>query len=111
MNISIKATHLDLTPSIKEYVEEKVGNLAKFIVAQEAKVELARDKHHHTGLVFRAEIMLVVGGKLMRAEADAEDIYAAVDMTIPKLKEQISKFKDKRTTLQRSGARKAKSKL
>jgi putative sigma-54 modulation protein len=111
MNISIKATHLDLTPSIKEYVEEKIGHLGKFIVAQEAKVELARDKHHRTGLVFRAEVMLLVGGKLMRADADAEDIYAAVDLVIPKLKEQIGKFKDKKQTLRRRGARSAKRKI
>jgi len=111
MNISIKATHLDLTPSIKEYVEEKVGHLAKFIVAQEATVELDRDQHHRTGQVMRAEIMLVVGGKIMRADATAEDIYSAIDLAIPKLKEQISKFKDKRTTIARNRARRVKRKI
>ena len=111
MNIAIKATHLDLTPSIKEYVEEKVGALEKFISVLEGKVELERDRHHRSGDVFRAEIMLVMGGKLMRADAEAGDIYAAVDLVIPKLKEQIGKFKDKKQTLQRSGARKAKDKV
>ena len=111
MNISIKGTNLSLTPSIKEYVKEKVGNLDKFIGAMEAKVELERDRHHQSGLVFRAEVMLVVGGKLMRAEAGGEDIYAALDMVIPKLKEQIGKFKDKKQTLRRRGARSAKRKI
>lgn len=111
MNISIKATNLDLTPSIKQYVEEKIGNLGKFIVAQEAKVELARDRHHQTGAVFRAEVTMIVGGKIMRADHSSEDIYAAVDLTIPKLKEQIAKFKDKRQTMQRRGARSAKRKI
>ncbi len=111
MNISIKGTHLDLTPSIKQYVDEKIGNLDKFIVAMEAKVELERDQHHQSGLVFRAEVTMIVGGKIMRAESKGEDIYAAVDMVIPKLKEQISKFKDKKQTMRRSGARKAKGKM
>jgi putative sigma-54 modulation protein len=111
MNIAIKATHLDITPSIKEYIEEKVGHLGKFISTLEAKVEIDRDQHHHSGQVFRAEIMLVMSGKVMRAEASAEDIYAAVDMVIPKLKEQIGKFKDKKTTLRRSRARSAKAKI
>jgi len=111
MNIQIKATNLDLTPSIKDYVEDKIGNLAKYIKADEAKVELARDKHHRTGDVFRAEVMLMVGGKLMRADVEAEDIYAAVDLVVPKIKEQISKFKEKRTTLARRGARSAKRKV
>ena len=111
MNINIKATHLELTPPIKKYVEEKIGNLGKFIVAQEAKVELDRDQHHHTGLVFRAEVNMFMGGKVVRAEARAEDAYAALDLVIPKLKEQIGKFKDKKQTLQRRGARSAKRKI
>lgn len=111
MNISIKATNLSLTPSIKEYVEEKVGNLAKFIQAMEAKVELERDRKHKSGLVFRAEVMLVVGGKLMRADARGEDLYAAVDLVIPKVKDQIGKFKDKKTALTRKGARQAKGEI
>jgi putative sigma-54 modulation protein len=110
MNIAIKATNLDLTDSIKAYVDEKIGNLTKYIQATEAKVELGRDRHHKTGDVFRAEVMLQVGGKLMRADHTSEDIYASIDMVIPKLKEQISKFKDKRTTLERRGARSAKRK-
>src|SRR6185436_7225895 len=101
MNIAIKATNLQLTDSIKAYVDEKIGHLAKFIQATEAKVELDKDKHHKTGDVYRAEVMLVVGGKLMRADHSSEDIYSSIDLVIPKLKEQISKFKDKRITLQR----------
>ena len=108
MNITIKGTNLDLTPAIKQYVEEKIGHLDKFIGANEAKVELEKDKHHQTGLVFRAEVNMMVGGKMMRAEALSEDIYASVDLVVPKLKEQISKFKDKKNTLSRQGARDAK---
>jgi len=112
MQIAIKGTNLQLTPSIKEYVEEKIGHLEKYLNGVlEAKVELERDRHHHTGEVFRAEVMLVIGGKILRADASSEDIYASVDMVVPKLKEQISKFKDKRTTLQKRGARSAKKKF
>lgn len=111
MNIQIKASNLKLTASIKDYVDEKIGALAKYIKSNEAKVELGRDAHHRTGDVYRAEVMLVVGGKLLRAEAVSEDIYASIDLVIPKLKEQVSKFKDKRVTLQRRGARAAKRKF
>ncbi|MBI2356395.1 MAG: ribosome-associated translation inhibitor RaiA [Candidatus Doudnabacteria bacterium] len=111
MNISIKATHVDLTPSVKQYVDEKIGALEKFLSGiLEAKVELERDRHHHTGLVFRAEVMLIAGGKLMRAEERGEDTFAAIDLVIPKLKEQMTKFKSKRETLERRGARSAKKK-
>ncbi len=111
MNISIKATHLDLTPSVKEYVQEKIGALEKFIDALEAKVELERDQHHKTGLVFRAEVNMIVGKRVLRAEGVSEDVYSAIDLVIPKLKEQISKFRDKRQTLTRRGARSAKRRI
>ncbi len=101
---------MSLTPSVKQYVNEKIGNLGKYIVATDAKVELDRDKHHKSGQVFRAEVMLLVGGKLMRAETTGEDIYSAIDLVIPKIKEQIGKFKDKKMTLVRRGARSAKRK-
>ena len=110
MNISIKGTHVDLTDPLKDYIVEKIGHLAKFIQASEAHVEIDRDQHHHSGLVFRAEVNLIVGSKVMRAESRAEDSYAAIDLLIPKLKEQIAKFKDKRMTMTRRGARSAKRK-
>jgi putative sigma-54 modulation protein len=110
MNISIKGTRLTLTPSVKKYANDKIGSLNKYIDVMEAKVELEREMKHKSGLVFRAEAMLIIGGKNMWAEARGEDIYAAIDMLTPKLKEQISKFKDKKTTVARSGARKAKGK-
>jgi len=111
MNINIKTTHLDLTPSLKKYIEEKIGNLEKYIDASEAHVEIARDQHHHRGLVFHSDINLIVGGKSMYVGTEAEDAYAAIDLLVPKLKEQISKFKDKKTTLARRGARSAKRKI
>lgn len=109
MNISIKGTNLDLTAPLKDYVDEKVGHLEKYISGLlETHVELERDRHHKTGDVFRAEVTMFAGGKTLRADVSSEDIYAAVDLLIPKLKEQISKFKSKRETLQRRGARSAK---
>jgi ribosomal subunit interface protein len=62
-------------------------------------------------VVLRSEINLILGNKIMHAEAEAEDAYAAIDLLIPKLKEQIGKFKDKKQTLQRRGARSAKRKI
>src|SRR5690348_6316128 len=111
MNINIKATHVDLTPSLRDYIEEKIGGLEKFISATEAKVEIDRDQHHHSGEVFHAEANLIAGGKIMHAEATAEDGYAAIDLLVPKLKEQAKKFKDKKQTLRREGAREAKGEV
>ena len=112
MRIAIKATNLDLTPAVKKYAEEKIGNLEKYLDnAIEAKVELERDRKHNTGAVFRAEVMIVLHGKVLRAEERSEDMYASIDMIVPKLREQISKLKDRKSTLIKRGARKAKGKF
>lgn len=109
MNISIKGTNYKLNQEIKEYVVEKVNNLEKYSNRNlSARVELERDRHHKKGDVMRAEIMLQANGKIMRAEAISEDVFASVDLMIPKIKEQISKLKSKEQTLRRRGSRSAK---
>ena len=111
MNINIKGTNVDLTPSLKDYVHEKIGNLEKYLgKIDNAHVELDRDKHHNKGAVMRCEVKLNAGGQVMFADAISEDMYASIDLVVPKLKEQITKFKDKRQTMERRGARSAKKK-
>lgn len=98
MMITIKGTNLDLSEALKEYVEEKVGDLERLyerIIT--ARVELERMPHHHKGGVFRCEVNLDVPQKgLLRAESVEPDLYAAIDMVIPKLKEQIDTYKAKK---------------
>jgi putative sigma-54 modulation protein len=108
MKITIKGTYVDLTPAIKEYLNEKIGGLARYAEKLSAKVELERDQHHRSGEVFRAEVTIIADGKSIRAEAISPDMYASIDLVVPKLKEQITKFKKKRTVLERKGARLAK---
>ncbi len=108
MNISIKGSHVDLTASFKEYVEEKIGSLSKFTDATEAKVEIDRDQHHHSGLVFHAEVNLIQRGKVIHADVRGSDGYEVIDLLLPKIKEQVLKLKDKKQTLRRQGAREAK---
>ena len=112
MIINIKGTNLDLTEPLKTYALDKFGALGKYLKGEvHTKIELERQRKHQSGNVFRAECLIVVGGKDIRADAVSEDIYASIDLVIPKLKEQINKFKDKRDTLRKRGARSAKRKF
>lgn len=100
MNINIKATNLELTPFIKEYIESKILSLSKFIEkwekigAVDVKFELARTtNHHHKGKVYYAEINLALGGKMLRAEHSGEDIHEVIDKIKDIIKEEIIEFK------------------
>lgn len=105
MKINIKATKTTLTPAIKSAVEKKLHILERFLRPENTVyVELEVDKKHKTGLVFRSEIKITPHGFF--AEARGADIYAALDLTLPKIKEQIIKRKDKKITKSRDVAKK-----
>ncbi len=100
MKITIKATGLDLTPSIKEYIEDKIGSLHKFIQKFDmnneaiASVEIARTStHHNKGDVFYAEVNLRLPGKTLRAEDQDFDVRVAINKVKDVLKRDIEKYK------------------
>lgn len=99
--IDIKGTGLDLTPAIKEYIEEKIGHLEKFLPRTSeteiiARVEISRTtKHHQKGPVFRAEVNIPLGINLLRGEQDDWDIRVAIDGARTKLEQEIKKLNEK----------------
>jgi ribosomal subunit interface protein len=103
MKINIKTTQLDITPSLKEYIEEKIGALDKLIERYDAEggveiwIEVGRTtKHHQKGDVFRAEADLRLPHKVLRAEDEDADIRVAIDRIRDKLKREIEKYKETR---------------
>src|SRR5882724_9952747 len=102
MKIHINGNQLDLTPSINTYIEEKLGALRKLVQHFDAegsvdlRIELSRTTHHHSkGDVFKATANLSVPQKQFRAEAEADDIRAAIDMIKDKLHIEIEKNKER----------------
>ena len=101
MKINLKATGVALTAPLKEYVEEKIGSLKKFLSrwdtegAAEAWVEVGRTtSHHHKGNVFRAEVDIRVPGKVLRGEDVDFDVRVAIDRVRDKLKRELERYKE-----------------
>jgi putative sigma-54 modulation protein len=91
MNLSICGHHLDLTPSLREYVTHKLERTRRhFEQVIDVAVVLSVDK-----LQQKAEINLHVRGKDMHAEAQDHDLYAAIDALFVKLDRQVAKYKTK----------------
>lgn len=109
ININLKATGIDLTPALRSYVDEKMKALEKFIdqkIAAQADVEIGQTTHHHqSGEIFRCEINLTIPGDLIRAVAQEEDLYAAIDVAKDELLDEVRKRKDRKTKDWRRGAR------
>ena len=93
MNIVTTARHIELTPALKTYAEEKVSRFDKYISnIAEAKVTLILEKNVH-----KAEVLLNVNGILIWAESSTGDIYSAIDEVVDKLDMQVKKYKGKLT--------------
>ena len=98
MNITISAKNIEITQAIRDFVEDKIGGLEKLIGHSKASasVEIGKpSKHHRSGEVFYSEVNLKLGGNLLRAEAQRDDLYAAIIEVKDELQIQIKKFKDK----------------
>ena len=99
MNINIKATNLELTPALKNYIQEKMDMVEKYlgeikVIAAHFEVELTT-KHHVKGEIFRAECNLTLPHDMIRIEKTEKDMYKAIDKVKDHLKAAIVKHKEK----------------
>lgn len=101
MKITIKSTGLELTPPIKEFIEDKVGSVQKFLQRYDAnnavlaEVEIGRPStHHKKGAVYFAEININLPGQILRAKVENEDVRVAINEAKDILKREIDKYKD-----------------
>lgn len=96
MQIKIKATKMELTPAIEQAVNEKMLSLTKYFNnIIEADVEVGITTHHHQkGDIFRAEVNLSVPKKIIRAEAETDDLYKSITEVKDTLKTELKKYKD-----------------
>lgn len=109
MKINLKTKNFSLTPSIKNYLEQKLNYLDKFLIFDDStfvNVELSKvTKHHRKGNVFKAEINLNVPGRLIRAAAEEWDLRVAIDRARDNLRREIRNNKEKNASFYKKGAR------
>lgn len=115
MKMHIKATNFKLTPSIEDWVLEKIGTLNKFIPQLDKKgvvecwVEVGKTTNHHQkGNVFRAEADIRLPGKILRAEANEKELIIAINKVKDELQRQLKKYKGGLSAKEKRGARIAK---
>ena len=117
MIVSIKSTNItNISASTRDYLDEKIVGLVEKIFKKEDQLikldlEVGRvTRHHKHGKVFRAEANLSVGSTVLYADAVGDNLNEAIDLLEEELKRGIKKFREKRTALERKGARVFKNK-
>jgi putative sigma-54 modulation protein len=90
MNLTVTGHHLDVTPAIRAYVEEKIGRVNRhFDHVIDVTVVLRVEK-----LEQKAEANVHVSGRDLFAEASDADMYAAIDALADKLDRMVVKHKE-----------------
>ena len=91
MEIIIHGDKLKITDAMKEYIEEKLEKLNKYLENSDnvRATVIVKVKNHEQ----RVEITIPLKAVILRSEEAKDDFYAAVDKTIDKLERQIRKNK------------------
>ncbi|WP_455218844.1 ribosome hibernation-promoting factor, HPF/YfiA family [Kaarinaea lacus] len=93
MQITISGHHVEITDALRGYVTSKLEKLERhFDQVSNIDVILSVEK-----LVQKAEATVPVNGQNLFANAEDQDMYAAIDALVDKLDRQIIKRKEKVT--------------
>ena len=91
MQVNISGHQLDVTDALRDYVGEKLGRLERhFDRITNVQVTMTVEK-----LKQKIEATLHIAGGEVVANAEHEDMYAAVDELMDKLDRQVVKHKDR----------------
>ena len=91
MQINLTGHHIEITDSLRDYVNEKVGKLEKhFEKVSNTHVILSVENVRQ-----KAEATVNMSGNSIFAEATADDMYASIDALVDKLDRQVKKHKEK----------------
>lgn len=91
MNLKVSGHHLDITPAIREYVQEKLARISRHSdQVMDIDVILTVEK-----LDQKAEAKVHLSGKDLFCESVNADMYAAIDGLADKLDRVVLKHKGK----------------
>ena len=93
MQLNLTGHHVDITDSLRNYVEEKMERLERhFDKVTNTHVILSVESLRH-----KAEATVNMSGNNIFAESTEENMYAAIDSLVDKLDRQVKKHKEKIT--------------
>ncbi len=113
MRVNIRQKNIEITPALREYIDEKIIRSAEKFLQNKAStdlpildVEVERTTgHHRKGDVFRVAAKLCAGQQCFYANARGADVRAVCDVLEEELEREMYGRKNKITAMFRRGAR------
>ncbi len=109
MHIYVNGKNIEITDAIKSYVKEKMSKVAtRYDQIQGIDVILSVIKNPAAEGKHIAEVSCKMSTGTIRCEEAADSMYASIDLLADKLARQITKFKDKNISSDKSSIRNVK---
>src|SRR5206468_2047197 len=101
MRLQVKGRHVDVTDSLFQYAEKKLGKLARHL-SDESRCELELIVEHNPSISDSqvAEATVWTKGPVLRARESSTDMYASIDLVAEKLERQVKRYRERRTRKQ-----------
>jgi len=95
MEINVTFRHLEPNEALKNYVQEKVSRIEKYL-SKITEVSVILDQEKRSNI---AEVIVNVNRTQITAKEENEDnMYTAIDLVVDKIERQAKKYKDKMTS-------------
>jgi putative sigma-54 modulation protein len=91
MQLNVTGHHVDVTSSLKGYVEKKLDRIVRhsdYIIDVHCILTVEKLRH-------KAEATIQLNGTTVYADAVEQDMYAAIDALADKLDRRVKKHKEK----------------
>ena len=99
MNFIISGRNIDVTPGLKQAVEQKLGKLEKYFTpGTDIIVTLSVEKERQ-----KIEVTIPVKGNIIRSEQESSDMYVSIDLVEEIIERQLRKYKTKLIAKQQGG--------
>ena len=97
MEIQIKARDYKVSPDLRQFIQERVNKLDRFLHrVTDAKLELIHEHPRTGGERFKAQLTVQSGHTVLRAEERNADVRRAVDLVVDKMGGRIRRYHSKR---------------
>ena len=91
MNFIISGKNIEVTPGLKEAIEQKLGKLERYFTPEtEIIVTLSVEKGRQ-----KIEVTIPVKGSIIRSEQTSSDMYVSIDLVEEVIERQLRKYKNK----------------
>lgn len=97
MQVSIFTRNMQVTPRLREYVDQKAGKLDRYLPSiDDARFDLKVENTRSVAQRQVAQLTVRMRGAILRAEERTGDMFTSIDTVMDKMYRQIARYKGKR---------------